>query len=68
MNILNGEKNMEETKFVLAKCANCGKMLKTPENAVTVFCISCKEWTKIIHEDNKEKNEGEKNGWLKPKS
>ncbi|MFC1726165.1 hypothetical protein ACFL4T_11100 [candidate division KSB1 bacterium] len=51
---------MEESKFVSGKCTNCGKMLRIPENAVTVFCISCKEWSKIIHDENKEKNEGEK--------
>ena len=50
---------MEETKFVLAKCTNCGKILRIPENAVTVFCIECKEWTSIKHDKENENSEGD---------
>ena len=47
---------MEEQRFVLIKCANCEKVLKVPANSASVYCLGCKQWTSIKH-DNEEKDE-----------
>jgi len=48
---------MNNKEFVIIKCTNCGKEIRMKRESVSVFCMSCKKWTKISY--NKE-NKGER--------